>query len=84
MSGAPKDGLISISGISPAAPLMGREPPTDNICSVSTRRRVLTNWVSGRKLQPSIEPVVTNSSVPLDFLVEGQVNGLGTVWRNNT
>ena len=46
---------------------------------VSTRRRVPTNWVSGRTLQPSIESVVANSFVPSDFLVDGQVSGLGTV-----
>ena len=46
---------------------------------VSTRRRVPTNWVSGRTLQPFIESVVANSFVPSDFLVDGQVSGLGTV-----
>ena len=43
------------------------------------RRRVPTNWVSGRTLQPSIESVVANSLAPSDFLVDGQVSGLGTV-----
>ena len=56
------------SDLSPAAPQV-----------VSTRRRVPTNWVSGRTLQPSIESVVANSFVPSDFLVDGQVSGLGTV-----
>ena len=56
-----------------------REPPTDKICVESTRRLVPTNWVSGRTLQPSIESVVANSFVPSDFLVDGQVSGLGTV-----
>ena len=46
---------------------------------MSTRRRVPTNWVSGRTLQPSIESVVANSFVPWDSLVDGQVSGLGTV-----
>ena len=46
---------------------------------VTTRRRVPTNWVSGRTFQPSIESVVANSFVPSDFLVDGQVSGLGTV-----
>ena len=32
-----------------------------------------------KTLQQSIESVVANSSVPLDFLVEGQVNVLETV-----
>ena len=46
---------------------------------MSTRRRVPTNWVSGWTFQPSIESVVANSFVPSDFLVDGQVRGLGTV-----
>ena len=46
---------------------------------VSMRKRVPTNRVSGRTLQPSIESVVANSFVPSDFLVDGQVSGLGTV-----
>ena len=65
--------------LSPAAPQRGREPPTDKTRVVSTRRRVPTNWVSGRTLQPSIESVVANSFVLSDFLVDGQVSGLGTV-----
>ena len=44
---------------------------------VSTRRRVPSNWVSGRTLQPSIETVVANSFVPSDFLMDGQVSGMG-------
>ena len=67
------------SNLSPAAPQGGREPATDKTCVVSTRRRVPTNWVSGRTLQPSIESVVVNSYVPSDFLVDGQVSGLVTV-----
>ena len=67
------------SDFSPAAPHGGREPPTYKPRVVSTRRRVPTNWVSGRMLQPSIESVVANSFVPSDFLVDGQVSGLGTV-----
>ena len=67
------------SGLSPAALQGGREPLTDKICVASTRRRVPTIWVSGRTLQPSIESVVANSFVPSDFLVDGQVSGLGTV-----
>ena len=54
-------------------------PRTTKTCVVSTRRRVPTNWVSGRTLQPSIESVVANSFVPSDFVVDGQVSGLGTV-----
>ena len=65
--------------LSPAAPDGGREPPTDKTCVVSTHRRVPTNWVSDRTLQPSIESVVANSFEPSDFLVDGQVSGLGTV-----
>ena len=67
------------SDLSPAAPQGGRLPPTDKTRVVSTRRRVPTNWVSGRTLQPSIESVVANFFVPSDFLVDGQVSGLGTV-----
>ena len=67
------------SDLSPAAPLGGRLPPTDKTRVVSTRRRVPTSWVSGRTLQPSIESVVANSFVPSDFLVDGQVSGMGTV-----
>ena len=67
------------SDLSPAAPQGGRLPPTDKTRVMSTRRRIPTNWVSGRTLQPSIESVVANSFVPSNFLVDGQVNGLGTV-----
>ena len=68
------------SDLSSAAPQGGREPPpTDKTCLVSTHSRVLTNWVSGRTLQPSIESVVANSFMPSDFLVDGHVSGLGTV-----
>ena len=67
------------SDLSPAAPHGGREPFIEKIRVVSTRRWVPTNWVSSRTLQPSIESVVTNSFVPSDFLVDGQVSGLGTV-----
>ena len=66
------------SNLSPAAPQWGRTP-TDKTRVVSTHRRVPTNWVSGRTLQPSIESVVANSFVPSNFLVDGQVSGLGTV-----
>ena len=67
------------SDLSPAAPQWEREPPIDKTRVVSTRRRVPTNCVSGRTLQPSIESVVANFFVPSDFLVDGQVSGLGTV-----
>ena len=67
------------SDLSPAAPQGGRNPPTDKTSVVSTRRRVPTNCVSGRTLQPSIGSVVANSFVPSDFLMDGQVSGLGTV-----
>ena len=79
MSGAPKGGLMLNSDLSPAAPQRGRKPPTNKTRVVSTRRRVPTNWVSSRILQPSIESVVTNSFVPSDFLMDGEVSGLGTV-----
>ena len=67
------------SDLSPAVPQGGGESPTDKTRVVSTRRQVPTNWVSDRTLQPSIESVVANSFVPLDFFVDGQVSGLGTV-----
>ena len=67
------------SDLSPAAPHGGRLPHTDNTRVMSMRKRVPTNWVSGRTFQPSIESVVANSFVPSDFLVDGQVSGLGTV-----
>ena len=74
--GAPKGLLMSNSGLSPAAPIVGRKLPKDNTCVVSTRRRVPTSWVSVRMEQPpSIELVVVSFSVQL----EGQVSGLGTV-----
>ena len=63
------------SGLSLAATQGGMEPPTYKTSVVSMHRRVLTNWVSGRTLQPSIESVVANSFVPLDFLVDGEVSG---------
>ena len=67
------------SDLSPEAPQGGREPPTDKTRVASMCRRVPTNLVSGRTLQPSVESVVANSFVPSDFLVDGQVSGLGTV-----
>ena len=67
------------SDLSPAAPQGGRLPATYKTRVVSMRRRVPTNWVSGRTLQRSIESVVANSFVPSDFLVDGQVSALGTV-----
>ena len=67
------------SDLSLAAPQGGMEPPTDKTLVVSTCRQDPTNWVSGRTLQPSIESVVANSFVLSDFLVDGQVSGLGTV-----
>ena len=76
---APKGRLILNSDLSPAAHQGGRVPPTDKTRVVSTRRRVPTNLVSGRTLQPSIESVVKSSFVSSDFLVDGQVGGLGTV-----
>ena len=79
-SGAPKGGVMLNSDLSPAAPQGGIEPPTDKTRVVSTRRRVPTNLVSGRTLQPSIESVVANSLVPSDFLVDGQVSWMGTVY----
>ena len=67
------------SDLSPAAHQGGREPPTAKTRVVSTCRRVPTNWVSDRTMQPSIESVVADTLVPLDFLVVGQVSWLGTL-----
>ena len=79
MSGASKGGLVSSYGLSPAAPMGRWKAPTDKTRVVSMRRRVPTNWVSGRTLQTSTEPVIANLSVPSDFIVEGQVSGLRTM-----
>ena len=62
---------MSNSDLSPAAASGGWVPPTDKSRVVSTRRRVPTNWVSGRTLQP-----IATSFVPSDFLVDGQVSRL--------
>ena len=67
--------LWHLSGSSPR----GKGTSIYKTCVVSTCSRVSTNWFSGRKLQPSIESVVANSFVSSDFLVDGQVSGLGTV-----
>ena len=75
MSEAPNGRLVS--GLFSAATQGEREPTTDKTRVVSTRRRVPTNWVSGRTPQPSIEQVVAYSDVPSDFLVEGHGSGLG-------
>ena len=79
MSGAPKGGLMLNSDLSPEASQGGRVPPTDKTCVVPTRRRVPTNFFSGRTLQSSIESFDGNSFMPLDFIVDGQVSGLGTM-----
>ena len=79
MTGAPNGDLMSNCDLSQAAPIGGRKTPTDVTRVVSTRRRVPTNWVSGRTPQPSTEPAVENVYVPSTFLMEGQVSGLGTV-----
>ena len=70
---------MSITGLSPAAPIGGIKTPTDKTLVVSTRRLIPTNWVSGRTLQPSAEPSISSFFVPSDVLVEGQVSGLGSV-----
>ena len=60
---------MSNSGLSPTAPIGRMDPATYKTHVVSTRRRVSTNWVSSRTLQPSTESVVANFSVPSDFLL---------------
>ena len=67
MSGASKGGLMSNSGLSPSAPILGSKPHTYKICVVSMCRHIPTNWVSGRTLQPSNELVIANFSVPSDL-----------------
>ena len=67
-----------MSGLSPAAPIRG-VIPYNKTHVVSAHRRVLINLVSAKTLQPSIEPAITNFSVPLNFFVEVQVSGLETV-----
>ena len=69
---------MSNSGLSLYVPQRRRKPPTDWTGVVSMCRGVATNWVSGRTLQPSIEPVVTNVSVPSDYIVDDKVSGLRT------
>ena len=67
------------SDLSPADPQGGRNRPTDETRVVSTCRWVKTNCVCGRTMQPSIQSIVSNFFVPSDFIVGGQVNGLGAV-----
>ena len=67
------------SDLSQAPPQGRMEPPSDKTCVVPTCRRVPTNSISSSTLQPSIELVIADSFVPSDFLVDGQVSGLGTV-----
>ena len=52
---------------------MGKGTPTSKTNLVST-------WVSSRMLQPLTEPIITTTYVASDFLVEGQVCWLGTVY----
>ena len=70
---------MSRSGLTSAATIEGGESPTDRTGVVSTHRRVPTNCVLGRTLQSSIKLVVESFSVPSDFLVDGEISGLGTV-----
>ena len=57
----------------------GKAIPTNKTHVASMRRWVATNCVLDRVLQISTEPEVKNVLVPDNFLVEGQVSGLGTV-----
>ena len=68
ISGTPKGGLMLNSDLSPADPQGGRLPPTDKTRVVSTRRRVLKNWVSGRTIG-----VVLRMST-LDTNVDGSIS----------
>ena len=67
ISGTPKGDLMLNSDLSPAAPQGGRLPPTNKTRVVSTRRRVPTNWVSGRTIG-----VVLRMST-LDTNVDGSI-----------
>ena len=60
---------MSNSGLSLAASIGERQPPTDKTCVVSMHRWFLTNLVSDRMLQQCTEPVIANGFVPSDFLV---------------
>ena len=62
MSEAPKGGLIENSSLSPAAPIEGREPLHMIPCGVHAQAGP-DNWISGRTLRPSTEPVVADSYV---------------------
>ena len=76
-SEAYKGGLMSNSGLSQAVPKGGMEPPTDETHLVSTCRRVPINWVSGRTLRTSTEPVVATLNVPLNSYWKAKLAGWG-------
>ena len=77
-SGAPKGGLMLNSGLSPAAPQGGKIPP--QIKPVWCPRAGGSRQ-TGSPARHSNHPLSRSSqtSVPPDFLVDGQVSGLGTV-----
>ena len=68
------------SDLSLAAPQEGGEPPQKILCGVHAQagpdKRSPAGHCYGRTF---IESVVANSFVPSNFLVDGQVSGLGTV-----
>ena len=67
------------SGLSLVA-LIWKETTTDETCMVFMHKRVPTNWVSGRTMPPSTEPVIASFFVTSDFVVEGHVGGQGTLY----
>ena len=67
------------SDLSPAAPQGGRKPPQIKPVWCPRAGGSRQTGSPAVSLQPSIESVVANSFVPSDFLVDGQVSGLGTV-----
>ena len=63
------------SDLSPAARHGGRVPPTEKPRVVSSRRRVQTNWVSGRTFQPSIESVEHIGRLARMSVLDTEVDG---------
>ena len=69
------------SDLSPAAPQGGREPAQIKPVWCPRAGGSRQTGSPAGNCNHSIESVVANSFVPSDFLVDGQVSGLGTVHR---
>ena len=67
------------SDLSPAAPQVGREPPTYKTGVVSTRRRSRQTGSPAEHCNHPLSRSNPPKIVPSDFLVDGLVNGLETV-----